>query len=151
MKFSRGVEVKSGGKTVTTVDIPEFEPNAQVDLSDADKADIILYMGEAYASFKSQGEGAGKVLLGLINTQNGTNIKNEARAPFNRKMTKSSALSKAQNELNELDDAALLAIHKDKANGSVNGWIERRAAQILAEAEAARKAAGVDDDDNDGQ
>lgn len=63
-------EVKSESKVVATVDVPEFET-----LSEA-----VTALSEA-------------TCLGLINTQNATNIKNVARASFNTKPSKKKILS----------------------------------------------------------
>jgi hypothetical protein len=109
------------GKTevVGTVDVPIFES-----------------LSEAIANI----EGGEPSVLALVNTQHGTNLKNELRARFNREPSESKRLEMAQEELYKLDGDAIATIAKDTANGGLQGWIKSRTDAILKEWQDKRNA-----------
>lgn len=141
MPQTKKAKVTSKKKVVAVVDVPVFdEKNAEAGLSDIQSFDFREY---GYDTWQA-------AVVGLVNTQLGTNIKNKAREAANPKLTKEKlrqmALKRASSRPTDLQAAV--------AGDPVNG-LERYLSDIEAEIqkewdeEQAAKAAVLPDSEDD--
>lgn len=128
-------EVKSEKVVVGTPEIPVFET-----------------LDEAFQHLAGGNVDEGKkIALGLINTQNGTNIKNEIRARYNQKPSKAALTTEAMEAFGKLSIEEMQKISGDPSGVKI--WIEGYITQKQSEWETKRAAMvqPSEDDKKDGE
>lgn len=75
----------------------------------------------------------------LVNTQNKTNRMNEIRSKFNAKLTKEETRKRAMKEFGELEASEMQRIATDTANGGLEGWYEKKAAEYSSGSDALKE------------